>query len=379
MGLPSAGAVDLGSVLGIRVLIDWSWLIIFALITLSVSQGYRQLHPHWTSAQHWSAGVITSLLFFVSIFLHEMGHSLTARRYGIGVASITLFIFGGLASIRREPKRPGEEFWIAIAGPAVSVALAALFGAVAILVPPSTSLLSMIQGVAQWLALINALLAIFNMIPGFPLDGGRVLRSIVWKLTGDFNRSTRIAAGAGQVAACGLMVWGVALGIQEGSPIGGIWMVFVGWFLLRAARGSVAQLAIRRAISGVRAGDILDTTTPYVSPAISVQDLVREYMMRHDLSRFLVYDGEKLRGLITGSDLDGIPQEDWASTSVQAAMVPCRRLPTVGLNEPVEHVMDLLDENRINQIPVVENGVFHGLATRETIVRMLQKRMQYGQ
>jgi predicted transcriptional regulator len=206
-----------------------------------------------------------------------------------------------------------------------------------------------------------------------------VLRSIVWKFSGDFHHSTRVAAGAGQIAAYGFMLYGVYSGMAAKNLVGGLWLVFIGWFLLRAAKGSVAQLSIRQAMSGVRAGDILDTSTPYVSPAISLQDLVREYIMRYGQSRFLVYDGDTLRGLITTPDINGVPQEDWASTSVQAAMVPCRELPTVGLNEPVEHVMEILDENQINQIPVVEKGVFHGLATRETIVRMLQTRMQYGQ
>ena len=373
----SGAGITLGRVMGITVRVDWSWVIIFILITLSISTYYKMLHPAWTDAQHWSAGIVTSLLFFVCIFLHEMGHSVVAKKYGIEVASITLFIFGGVASIKQEPKRPGEEFFIAIAGPLVSLALAILFFVISGGAPPTSTKTTIISAIAAWVSQINLLLVLFNMLPGFPLDGGRVLRSIVWKVTGDFEKSTRVAGGVGQLVAYFLIILGV-IGFFGGQFVNGIWLAFIGWFLLKAAQGSVAQVALRQILGGVKASDIMDTNAPYVSPAMSVQQLVDDYVLHHGLHRFLVYDGSQLRGLVTLTDIKHVPREEWQTTSLQAIMRPCEQLHTVRPQESLERVMQRMDEYGVNQLPVVESGVFYGLVTRETIVRLLRSRMEVG-
>lgn len=378
----TGGGFPLGRVLGIPVWLDWSWLLIFMLITLSISQSFQDLHPQWGAGQHWMAGLLTSLLFFVSIFLHEMGHSLMARRFGIEVASITLFIFGGVAAIKSEPKKPIEEFWIAIAGPFVSVMLAAGFFGINLLVrqvggqaPPP--MLSMIEATTQWLAIINLILAIFNLIPGFPLDGGRVLRSIIWAVTQSFSRATRWAAGAGQLIAYFFIALGIFRVLFHQQIVGGLWMAFIGWFLLNAARSSVAQMTVREQFVGVRALDVLDTTTPYVPPNMSVQQLVDQYVLQHGRHRFLVFDGDVLRGLVTLTDIKNIPREEWPYMSLQGAMVPCERLLAVRPQETLERVMQLMDENDVNQLPVVQDGIFYGMVTREGIVRLLRTRVEF--
>jgi Zn-dependent protease/CBS domain-containing protein len=372
------GGITLGRILGIEVRIDYTWLFIFLLITLSVSQRFAYLHPGWTGGQHWTAGVIASLLFFVSIFLHEMGHSVVAQAHGIKVSSITLFIFGGVAAIQSEPRRPGAEFWIAIAGPLVSVSLAGAFLATSALVGEATVPTSILHAVTQWLGYINIALAVFNMIPGFPLDGGRVLRSIIWKITGSLEQATRVAAMGGQIVAYFFIALGIFLVFVTGEFVGGLWMAFIGWFLLRAAQGSVTHMALRNAIEGVRAGDVADTNVPYVSPAKSVKALVDEYVLFHGLHRFLVFDGDTIRGMVTLHDIKNVPREEWPYTSVQAILVPTERLYTVRPGDSLDRVMELLDQHALNQVPVVENGVFYGLVTRETIVRLLRSRMEFG-
>ncbi len=377
-----SNAIHIGTVFGIPVRIDWTWLIVFVLITFSVGRTYSEEHPMWKAEQHWIAAVITSLLFFLSIFLHEMGHSLVARLYGIEVASITLFIFGGVASIRNEPRKPSAEFWIALAGPVVSVLLALLFFAVHLAAggrsATDSPVLSMVSAIGGLLALINFALVVFNLIPGFPLDGGRILRSILWAAMDNFERATRISAIGGQIVAAFL----IALGLVEVfvlQTLNGLWLAVIGLFLFNAARATMQQASVRQAFSGIRAADLLDTTTPYVSPAMSIAQLVDEHVLRHGRHRFLVFDGQVLRGLITLSDIKEVPREEWDSTSLQAAMMPCQRLVAVRPGESLEHVVDLMNEYRINQVPVVENGVFYGMVTREGLLHLLQTQVQFRQ
>jgi CBS domain-containing protein len=237
---------------------------------------------------------------------------------------------------------------------------------------------SILHAVTQWLGYINIALAVFNMIPGFPLDGGRVLRSIIWKITGSLEQATRVAAMGGQIVAYFFIALGIFLVFVTGEFVGGLWMAFIGWFLLRAAQGSVTHMALRNAIEGVRAGDVADTNVPYVSPAKSVKALVDEYVLFHGLHRFLVFDGDTIRGMVTLHDIKNVPREEWPYTSVQAILVPTERLYTVRPGDSLDRVMELLDQHALNQVPVVENGVFYGLVTRETIVRLLRSRMEFG-
>jgi len=219
-------------ILGIPIYLHSSWFIIFALITLSLGTQFSAQYPNWSSSQHWALGIITSLFFFASVLVHELGHSLVARHYKIPVASITLFIFGGLAKISRDPERPGQEFNIAIAGPITSFVLAGAFGLVYYTTPAG----GMLSASSLLLSQINLVLGLFNLVPGSPLDGGRILRSIAWRITRDFTKATRIAALSGQTFAYLLMIIGIYQGMSAKNWVGGLWLVFIGWFLKSAAR-----------------------------------------------------------------------------------------------------------------------------------------------
>src|SRR5579864_1604978 len=224
--------IKIGRVFGIPIFLHLSWILIFGLITYSLVDEFGTRYPQWVGAQLWGLGLITSLLFFGSVLFHELSHSAVARHYRIPVASITLFFFGGIASITRDPDSAGQEFLMAAAGPASSYVLAGAFWLLAQATPND----SMPNALATWLAGTNALLATFNLLPGFPLDGGRIFRSIIWGITKNYSRSTRIAARIGQAIAYGMMALGVWLAFWVHSSVNGVWFVFLGWFLLTAAR-----------------------------------------------------------------------------------------------------------------------------------------------
>src|ERR1700687_3227321 len=241
-----------GRILGIPIYLHSSWLIIFGLITYSLATQFSLEHARWTRTEQWGVGLLTSLLFFGSVLFHELAHSVVAQFYKIRVVSITLFIFGGVARIEREPSKATQEFNIAVAGPFASGFLAAAFFAVTLFYPGDT----MVGTVAFLLSSSNTLLALFNLLPGFPLDGGRIFRAIVWGITKDFSRATRVAGTSGKIVAYAMILYGV-FKAYRGEFTAGIWIAFIGWFILSAAQESVAQVAIRETLSGLRAKDVM--------------------------------------------------------------------------------------------------------------------------
>jgi Zn-dependent protease len=361
----------LGKILGIPIGVNSSWFIIFVLITLSFSTQFASLHPGWTRAQHLAFGIATSLLFFASVLLHELGHSVVALHYGIPVKSITLFIFGGVAQITREPERPSHEFQIAIAGPAVSSALGVFFYTVAFLTRGS---LEGVSSLGEWLGYINLALAVFNLIPGFPLDGGRVLRAIVWKYTGSFERATNLAAGSGQLFAYGLIVYGGWKALTE-SVFGGLWIGFIGWFLLNAAQTSIAQVSFRRALKGVTAGDVMAHEYLRVPGSLSIAELVEHHLLRSGARCALITDGERFRGLLTLHEIKKVPREEWESTSLQSIMVAEESLVKVGAGTPVSQVLQVMIEGNIGQVPVVEEGRLLGVVGRDRLLALVETRL----
>ncbi len=262
-------SVRIGTILGIPFGVNYSWFIIFVLITMSLSTQFANLHPQWSYAEHLLFGIATSILFFASVVLHELGHSVMALKYGIPVKAITLFVFGGVAEIGKEPEKPTHEFNIAIAGPVVSAGLGVMFYGVMFLARGTSE---GIAALGEWLGRINIVLAVFNLVPGFPLDGGRVLRSIVWKYTGSFERATTIAAGSGQFFAYAFIIYGIYQALS-GNFFGGLWIGFIGWFLLSAAQSTVAQASIRSTLSRVTVRDVMTNEclrlpVPSVSPTL---------------------------------------------------------------------------------------------------------------
>jgi Zn-dependent protease/predicted transcriptional regulator len=376
--MPTRPGLLIGRILGIPIYVHASWVIIFVLITMSLALQFTQEHPQWTPVQHWTIGIITSLLFFGSVLFHELSHSVVAMAYKLRVVSITLFVFGGIARIGRDPDKAIQEFNIAIAGPIASLVLAGGFYGVTLLFPYS----SMTGALASWLAETNAALAIFNLLPGFPLDGGRIFRAIVWGITKDFTRSTKIAAASGRLVAYGMIVAGAWMGISRGQWTSGLWLAFIGWFLLNAAQESVAQITVRETLTGLRAADVMSHEVPTVARDISLEDYGHE-VLRTGRRCHLVVTEDRLVGMMNVHTLNSVPREEWAHTSVQAVMIPREKILWTSPDEPLLGLLERLLSNDVNQMPVVSGNQSDGthvigMITRDSILRVMRTRSEIG-
>ncbi len=367
----------IGKILGIPIYLHSTWVIIFAAITYIIAMQFTQDHPQWSVQQHWIVGVLTSLLFFASVLFHELSHSVVAQHYKIRVVSITLFIFGGVARIERDPSKAIQEFNIAIAGPLASGFLAAAFGGVNFIFPKT----QMVGALADWLWRTNLALAVFNLLPGFPLDGGRIFRAIVWGGTKDFAKATRIAGASGRLIAYVMILFGAWAAFNVSLTLG-IWTAFIGFFLLNAAQESVAQVALRETLSGLRASDVMSHDVPAVGPAITLEDYAAE-VLRSNRRCHLVVNDDRLVGLMTVRALNSVPRDEWANTSVQAAMIPRERILWAAPDEPLLGLLERLLTADINQMPVVsESGEgaaqIIGMVSRDSILRVMQTRAEIG-
>src|ERR1700736_3647490 len=369
--------IQIGRIYGIPIFLHPSWFFIFGLIALSFVSKYEALNLSIPTARLWGLGLMTSVFFFGSLVFHEMAHSVVAKHYKIPVVSITLFIFGGVARISRDPSRTIEEFNIAVAGPISSLLLAGSFG----LVYRAAGTNLILQALAGSLAWINLSLAVFNLLPGFPLDGGRIFRAIVWGVTKDHSRSTRIAARSGQVVAYGLIavgaIWAVTGYQNHGDTISGLWLAFIGWFLLTTARQSRAQSDARGALEGLRVADIMTADLPTVGREISLEDYARE-ILRTGRRAHLVVAHEQLVGLMTADALHSVPQRDWDVTSVQAVMLPKEKLHWAAPEEPALSLLDRMRNVGMQQMPVIAGGNVVGIVTRDSILQVLQSRGELG-
>lgn len=374
--LPSAGSFRIASVRGIDIQVHWSWFVVFILLTWWLSEGFfREVHEGWSRETAWATSVVTTLLFFTSILLHELSHSLTARRLGLPVHSITLFIFGGVSALSEEPSSARQEFRVAIVGPLTSFVLAAIFGllsAVALAVgredtPPAA--------VSEYLAFINVSVGIFNMLPGFPLDGGRVLRAGLWARTGDMLKATRWAAATGSFISFGLIAVGV-ISILAGSFVGGVWFVIIGWFLRNASESSYQQLLFRRTLEGTKVREVVNRSFVAAAPDVSLSQLVSDYVFGYSQRCTPVVVADDLLGLMTMSDLKRVPPEDWPTTSVFRAMTPREKLFTVSPDDDVTKALDIMAAHDIHQVPVLEGRTFLGFVTRSDVLRLIQIRAE---
>jgi Zn-dependent protease/predicted transcriptional regulator len=365
--------IKIGRVFGIPIFVHLSWFLIFALITYSLGDEFGARYPQWNSRQLWSLGLLTSLLFFGSVLFHELSHSAVARYYRIPVASITLFFFGGIASITRDPDRASQEFLMAAAGPASSYLLAGCFWLVAVLTPDG----SMPNAVGTWLAGTNLILATFNLLPGFPLDGGRIFRSIVWGITKDYSRSTRIAARIGQAIAYAMMGFGLWTALVAHSTVNGVWFIFIGWFLLTAARQSYLQVATQGALQGLRAADVMTSEMPTIPRDLSLEEYAREASRTGRRAHLVLSDG-RLVGLMRVEALQAVPRSEWPATSVQAAMLSRDKLPWTAPEEPVLNVLERMRSANVDQLAVVNGDQPVGLVTRDSILRVAQTRSDLG-
>jgi Zn-dependent protease len=381
--------LKIGRIIGIPIYLHSSWVIIFFLITLSLAMQFAQQHPHWSVAQHWAVGLLTSLLFFGSVIFHELSHSVVAKHYKIPVISITLFIFGGVARIGREPSKASQEFNIAAAGPLASFFLYGVFRGLTLIFPYS----EMLGALAAWLAFINVRLAVFNLIPGFPLDGGRIFRAIAWGSTKNYLRATQMAGASGKLVAYTMILMGAwaafhpdfifTIGtwiIFYGGFTSGLWTAFLGWFLLTAAQESVAQVALRENLSGLRAADVMSHEVPTVLRDISLEEYSAE-VLRTGRRCHLVLTDDRLVGMMNVHTLNSVPRSEWQHTSVQAVMIPRERILWASPDEPLLGLLERLLASDVNQMPVVENsanGDAHiiGMVTRDSILRVVQTRTE---
>lgn len=368
-------SINLGKLFGIPFGVNYTWFIIFVLVTVSLA-GYHfpQTYPDWSRPLYWIIGIATSLLFFGSVLAHELCHSLVAIRFGIPVRNITLFLFGGVSTITREATKPGHELLMAFAGPASSLVLGGLFGLLYFL---TRTTVQPIAALALYLAGINVLLGLFNLLPGFPLDGGRVFRAIVWGVTGNYEQSTRIAAVLGQGIAYLFIIGGILIAFT-GNLLSGLWFAFIGWFLENAASQSQRQLVLRDYLRGYTAADVMRSDCATISGEGSVQQLVDQEVLPKGQRCFLVTTGGELRGIVTLHEIRGVPREDWPTTPVRDAMTGFDEILAVPPEEEAYRVLEKMDAEDVNQIPVVKDHRLVGVVARDSVLRFIRTRAELG-
>lgn len=359
------GSFRIARIAGIDIEIHPSWFIILALVSWTLADSaFPSRYAGWSTAAYWSIGVLAALLLFLTVLIHEMAHALVAIRRGVPVPRITLLIFGGVSQMARQPETARTEFAIAVAGPATSLVIAALAALLAVTAGAANE---KIQAIFGYLAAVNLLLGIFNLLPGFPLDGGRVLRSIIWGRTRSFRRATNTAAGVGELFAYGLMAVAFAF-ILSGFVWNGIWFGLIGWFLLGAAKGESAQLQLDTILRPLRARNVMHKDFASVAPGIPVQEVVDRHMVEQGERAVMVANHGAVLGILTVTDVQRVPREEWPNTPAQRIMTPREKVVTVSTDTPALDVMQLLGERRLNQVPVLEDGRMVGLITRRELL-----------
>jgi Zn-dependent protease/CBS domain-containing protein len=360
-----------GRVAGIEVRVDSSWAVIVLLITYSMYLRASVLYPELSGGGAVVLGLLATVLFFGSVLVHELAHALVSQARGIRVQDITLFLFGGATRARVESRGPGDEFLIAVVGPLTSGLLAGLFGIVAGL--GRGGLLSRpLAGTFGYLAWVNLVLAAFNLVPGFPLDGGRLLRSAIWKATGSLRRATRVASLAGQTVGWLLVAAGV-VSLLAGDLAGGIWFAFIGWFLVQAARSSYQELQLRDLLRGVEAEDVMAANLLRIPPELSLQEAVDDYFMRYDHGAFPVDEQGRTVGLLTLRGVRRVPREQWPTRRVRDHMVPLGDQVVVAPHARMDGVLGKLEDGEAGRVLVVQDGEVVGIITPTDLTRWLRR------
>lgn len=379
----------LGSLAGVAIFVDWSLLIIFGLIVVSLGAGLLPTwHPDWSGTLRWSMAVAAAVLFFASVLLHELAHALMGRAHGGSVPRITLFVFGGVSQLEREPEGWRGELLMALVGPLTSIALgvlcllvgSALGGPSALAETNLQTYLAALSPTATlllWLGQINVLLGLFNLVPGFPLDGGRVLRAVLWGITGDQTRATRYASGLGQAFAWLLVGMGIAMILGLRVPVfgtglvGGLWLAFIGWFLNNAAAGSARQKVVETALAPVPVARLMLTELFAVAPQLDLESLVEEILLPSGRRAFPVVEDAKLLGLVTLDDIRRVAPQERGQHSVRTVMTPRERLVTVTPETSAHEALRQLVRAKVNQLPVVVGERTVGMLTRENLLKWM--------
>jgi Zn-dependent protease/predicted transcriptional regulator len=361
--------IKLGRIFGIQIGLHYSWFIIALLIVFSLSSQFHATNPQWGDGVILTLAVATAILFFVSLLLHELAHSLVATSNNLPVKEITLFALGGVSQIEKNPTSAKVEFWMAFVGPLTSAAIGVICMLLARLLgdPVSSPWMAMLL----WLGYINLTLAAFNLVPGYPLDGGRVLRALIWWKTGDADRSTQSAAKVGQIVALGF----IALGIFRffgGAGVGGLWIAFIGWFLLQAARESYVQVGIAHALTGVRVADVMTKNCPTVDGWLNVQNFVEQQLLRTGRRCFIVMNKGEITGLVTPHEVKAIDRATWPFKTLHDIMRPLADLHAVGPDAPLTSALETMSRYDLNQLPVISNGHLDGVVSRAELLTYLQ-------
>ena len=370
--------IKLATVFGVELGLHYSWLIIALLITFSLAAQFHATNREWGDGVIWTAAIVTGVLFFAGLFAHELSHALVAKARGIPIHKITLFLLGGMAQIEGEPSNPSTEFWMGIIGPITSAVLGVVLLLLADVVgwnwrsTPATPILAILV----WLGYINLMLGAFNMIPGFPLDGGRVLRAIIWWATGDAKRSTSIAARVGQIVAVLFIAYGV-FRFFTGAGLGSLWIAFIGWFLLQASGASLLQSKMGTLLAGLRVRDLMSSDCLSVSPDITLDQFVHN-LLRTGRRCFLVLDHEQLLGLITPQDVRAVEPDVWPQKHVRDVMRPASSIHFVSPDMPAVEALETMAREDVNQLPVTIDGKLAGIVSRANILQSLQLRSEWS-
>jgi Zn-dependent protease/predicted transcriptional regulator len=381
--------LQIAKVFGINIRIDITWFFIFGLVTISLANQFGDIHSDWNILQAWILAIVAAVLFFVSIAIHELAHSLVAKSQGVDVSSITLHIFGGVSNIERRPPSPKSEFWISVVGPLSSFIIGVFVTALGIFtsnIQPSSPIilrsyigqLNPITTILLWMGSVNIILAFFNLIPGFPLDGGRILRSLLWFVTNNLKKATRLMSWVGQgiaslIIGTGILtIFGVHVPFFGSGMLNGLWLIFIGWFLYRAADASYHQLIIDDLLDDVPVREIMWQDAPTVPSNISIDNFVHNYVMRTDDYSFPVMAGQELVGLVALDDVRNIPRELWKTTVVMQIMTPLHEVISTTVDEDVAQALRKLQSANVRQLPVVREKRLVGLLRRRDILKWLQ-------
>jgi len=369
--------IKVGRIAGITVGLHYSWFIIALLIIFSLADHFHSVTPQWNTRVIWTSAIVTGLLFFAALLLHELAHSLVAKAYGLRVQAITLFALGGVSQIETDVPDAKTEFWMAIAGPITSavIGMACLGTDWMIGWLPGKAPASPAVAVLLWLGYINLVLAAFNMIPGFPLDGGRVLRAVIWWITHNADLSMRLAAQAGEAVAFAFIVLGL-MRFFVGASFGGLWTAFIGWFLLDASRTRYAQTELLSELRDRRVGEMMERDCPTVDGKMSLDQFVDENLLPTGVRCFIVEENDHVAGLITPNEVKGLERALWPSTRVDRVMRPLRELRIVTPDTPAIQALHIMSQEDVNQLPVVSNGRLEGIFSRAHVLRFLQIRAE---
>jgi Zn-dependent protease len=366
-------SVPLGRIMGIPISLDYSWFLIFGLLTwMLASNYYPSEFKNWPPLVYWVTGAATAILLFASVLLHELGHSVVALRFKVPVRSITLFIFGGVAQLGAESPSAKAEFFIAIAGPITSFALAMLFT----VIQPAVAAVEPLWGLAKYLAYINFALALFNLIPGFPLDGGRVFRAFIWSVTKNMQQATLIAANAGRFFGFLFIfigVWRVFTG-----DFGGLWIAFIGWFLDNAASAQVQQSVSQGLLANHSVSQAMSTQCVTIPEDLTLQQMVDEHVLGTGRRCFLVSRGEHTVGLMTLHRIKEVPRPDWGHTTAAEVMLPLEELKRISPASKLWDALQLMDRDGVNQLPVMNGSEVVGMLSREDVVTYLRTLQELG-